>query len=95
MAKAAQEALAFTLAHEEAKHGIRVNVVVPGLSNTDLGQKVAKGSRVDDIHELNHRVALGRVTEPEDVAQAVRFLVSDAADQITGQRLVVDGGGFS
>jgi 3-oxoacyl-[acyl-carrier protein] reductase len=95
MAKAAQEALAFTLAREEAEHGIRVNVVVPGLTNTDLGQKVAKGSRVDDIHELNHRVALGRVTEPEDVADAVRFLVSNGADQITGQRLVVDGGGFS
>ena len=44
---------------------------------------------------MTSRVALGRVTEPDDVAQAVRFLVSDAADQITGQRLVVDGAGFS
>jgi NAD(P)-dependent dehydrogenase (short-subunit alcohol dehydrogenase family) len=94
MAKAAQESLAFTLAREEAKHGIRVNVVVPGLTNTDLGAKVAKGSGVDDIHELNHRFPLGRVTEPEDIAHAVRFLVSAGAEHITGQRLVVDGGGF-
>jgi 3-oxoacyl-[acyl-carrier protein] reductase len=95
MAKAAQESLAFTLAREEAEHGIRVNVVVPGLTNTDLGQKVAKGSGVDDIHELNHRFPLGRVTEPEDIAQAVRFLVSTGGEHITGQRLVIDGGGFS
>ena len=95
MAKAAQESLAFTLAREEAKHGIRVNVVVPGLTNTDLGQKVAKVSGVDDIHELNHRFPLGRVTEPEDIAHAVRFLVSAGAEHITGQRLVVDGGGFA
>ena len=94
MAKAAQEALAFTLAKEEAKHGIRVNVVVPGLSNTDLGRRIAKGMGLDDIHELNDRFPLGRVCEPEDVANAVRFLVSAGADIITGQRLVVDGGGL-
>ena len=95
MAKAAQEALAFTLAKEEATNGIRVNVVVPGLANTDLGRRIVKGGMgIDDIHDLNPRFPLGRVCEPEDVANAVRFLVSDAGDIITGQRLVVDGGGF-
>lgn len=94
MAKAAQESLAFTLAREEAEHGIRVNVVVPGLTNTDLGRRVAKGSGVDDLHDWDHRVPLGRITEPDDVAAAVRFLVSGEGAQITGQRLVVDGGGF-
>jgi 3-oxoacyl-[acyl-carrier protein] reductase len=94
MAKAAQEALAFTLAKEEAGHGIRVNVVVPGLSNTDLGRRLAKGMGVEDIHDLNPRFPLGRVCEPEDVADAVRFLVSARAEIMTGQRLVVDSGGF-
>ena len=95
MAKAAQESLAFTLAKEEARNGIRVNVVVPGLSNTPMGRRLVKGAmKVDDIHELNDRFALGRVVEPEDVANAVRFLVSPQAAHITGQRLAVDGGGF-
>ncbi len=96
MAKAAQEALAFTLAKEEAKSGIRVNVVVPGLSNTDMGRRLVKGAmKVDDIHDLDQRFALGRVVEPEDVANTVRFLVSDQASHITGQRIAVTGGGFS
>ena len=78
MAKAAQEALAFTLAKEEARSGIRVNVVVPGLANTDMGRRLVKAAmKVDDIHELNARFPLGRVCEPEDVADAVRFLVGD------------------
>ena len=94
MAKAAQEVLAYTLAKEEAEHGVRANIVVPGLTNTDLGARVAKGMGHDDIHELNPRVALGRVVEPEDVAAMVRFLVSDGASLVTGQRIVVDGGGL-
>jgi 3-oxoacyl-[acyl-carrier protein] reductase len=95
MAKAAQEALAFTLAKEEARSGIRVNVVVPGLSNTDMGRRLVKAAmKVDDIHDLDGRFPLGRVCEPEDVANAVGFLVGDGGSNITGQRLVVDGGGF-
>jgi 3-oxoacyl-[acyl-carrier protein] reductase len=96
MAKAAQESLAFTLAKEEARWGIRVNVVVPGLSNTDMGRRLVKAAmKVDEIHDLNDRFPLGRVCEPEDVANAVRFLVGDAGANITRQRLVVDGGGFA
>jgi 3-oxoacyl-[acyl-carrier protein] reductase len=96
MAKAAQEALAFTLAKEEARSGIRVNVVVPGLSNTDMGRRLVKAAmKVDDIHDLDGRFPLGRVCEPEDIANAVSFLVGDGGSNITGQRLVVDGGGFA
>ena len=96
MAKAAQEALAFTLAKEEARSGIRVNIVVPGLSNTDMGRRLVKAAmKVDEIHELNSRFPLGRVCEPEDIAHAVAFLVSTGGTNITGQRLVVDGGGFT
>src|SRR5579871_622564 len=94
MAKAAQEVLTLTLAKEEAANGVRANIVVPGLTNTDLGRRVAKGMGHDDIHDINPRVALGRVVEPEDVAAMVRFLVSEAASLVTGQRVVVDGGGL-
>jgi len=95
MAKAAVEALAATLAKEEAGNGIRVNVVGAGLTNTDMGRRLVRGAfGTSDIHDLSDRFPLGRVNEPEDVAGVVRFLLSDAGSQITGQRLAVDGGGF-
>lgn len=95
MAKSAQESLAYTLAQEEGRKGIRVNIVAAGLVNTDMGRKVAKAAAgAEDIHDLDGRFGLGRVNEPEDVAAAVRFLVSDVASQITGQRLAVDAGGM-
>jgi 3-oxoacyl-[acyl-carrier protein] reductase len=96
MAKAALEALAYSLANEEARHGIRVNVVAAGLMNTDMGRKVVKGVfGLDDVHAVDDRIALGRVAEPDDVAHAVRFLVSERGGLVTGQRIAVDGGGFS
>jgi 3-oxoacyl-[acyl-carrier protein] reductase len=95
MGKAALEALAYSLANEEAGNGIRVNVVAAGLMNTDMGRRLVKGVfGLADIHDLDPRVALGRVSEPEDVAQAVRFLVSERGALVTGQRIGVDGGGL-
>lgn len=94
MAKAALEALALTLAREERDHGIRVNIVAPGIVATDMGQRLARAvTGVDDIHRLDARAPFGRVCAPEDVAAVVRFLVSDAAAYLTGQKVVVDGGG--
>lgn len=95
MAKAAQEALAATLAKEEAGNGVRVNVVGAGLTNTDMGRRLVRGAfGVDDMGDLASRFPLGRANEPEDVAGVVRFLLSGAGAQITGQRFAVDGGGF-
>ena len=91
MAKAALEALALTLAHEEIANGIRVNIVAPGLVVTDMGSKLVKAKLgVDDITSLDAAQPLGRVTRPEDVADVVRFLASTA--MVTGQRIVVNGG---
>jgi len=93
MAKAALEALALTLAKEEVAHGVRVNIVAPGLVVTDMGAKLVRAKLgVDDITELDAAQPLGRVTRPADVAQVVRFVVSQGADMVTGQRIVVDGG---
>jgi NAD(P)-dependent dehydrogenase (short-subunit alcohol dehydrogenase family) len=95
MAKAAEEALALTLAKEERKHGIHVNIVAPGLVDTEMGRRLVKGAQgVDDIHTLDGRSAFGHVCTPEEVAAVVRFVVSDAASYVTGQRLGVDGGAF-
>jgi 3-oxoacyl-[acyl-carrier protein] reductase len=94
MAKAALEALALTLAKEEIAHGVRVNVVAPGLVVTDMGSKLVEATLgLADIAQLDERQPLGRVTRPRDVARVVRFLVSDEAAMVTGQRIVVDGGG--
>jgi NAD(P)-dependent dehydrogenase (short-subunit alcohol dehydrogenase family) len=93
MAKAALEALAFTLAHEEVANGVRVNVVAPGLVVTDMAAKLVHAKLgLNDASELDAQQPLGRVCRPEDVARVVRFLCSGDAEMITGQRIVVDGG---
>lgn len=93
MAKAALEALALTLAKEEARNGIRVNIVAPGLVVTDMGSRAVKAILgVEDISELDADQPFGRLTRPEDIAATIRFLVSSGAAQVTGQRIVVDGG---
>lgn len=94
MAKAALEALAFGLAKEEQRNGIRVNVVAPGLVETEMGRRLVKGAAgVEDIRTLDAASPFGRVCQPEDVANVVRFVVSDAAGYVSGQRIYVDGGG--
>lgn len=95
MAKAAEEALAMTLAKEEVRNRIRVNVVAPGLVDTEMGRRLVKATAgVEDIHALDGVMPLGRVCTPEDVAGVVRFLVSDAGSYVTGTRIRVDGGGM-
>lgn len=72
-----------------------MNVVAPGLVDTDMGRRLVKGaSGVEDIHALDRRSAFGHVCSPEEVAQVVRFVVSDEASYITGQRIGVDGGAW-
>ena len=94
MGKTAMEALAYTLAKEEREHGIRVNIVAPGLVDTDMGQRLIKAVQgVDDIRSLDQSMPFGRVCQPEDVANVVRFLVSDENSYLTGERLYCDGGG--
>ena len=94
MAKAALEALAMTLAKEERRHGIRVNVVAPGLVVTEMGRRLVKAAMgVDDIAALDAGAPFGRVCRPEDVADVVRFLCSERAGYVTGQVVAVDGGG--
>ena len=92
MGKAAMEALAATLAKEERDHGIHVNIVAPGLVETEMGRRLVKARGVDDIRQLDETMPFGRVCRPEDVAGVVRFLVSDAAGYVTGERIRVHGG---
>ncbi len=93
MAKAALEALAMTLAKEERRHGVHVNVVAPGLVVTEMGRRLVRAMGVDDISTMDANAAFGRVCRPEDVAGVVRFLCSEQAGYVTGQVIAVDGGG--
>ncbi len=94
MGKAAMESLALTLAKEEMPHGVRVNIVKPALTVTDMGERLAKAvTGVADIHELDKGFPFGRVPTPDDVAAAVVWFVSSANPYCSGQMLSIDGSG--
>jgi 3-oxoacyl-[acyl-carrier protein] reductase len=95
VAKAGLEALARTLAKEERRNNIHVNVVAPGLVETEMGRRLVKGAMgVEDITTLHSGSPFGHVCTPEEVADVVRFLVSDAGGYLTDQKLTIDGGSF-
>jgi 3-oxoacyl-[acyl-carrier protein] reductase len=91
--KAAVIVLTKNLALDLGGLGIRVNAVAPGLIRTEMGLqgKPAEEQRERLTYYEDHSV-LGRIGEPEEVAEAVLFLASDRASFITGQTLTVDGG---
>jgi len=92
MGKAAEEALALTLAKEELRNGIRVNIVAPGLVDTSMGQKLMKAvAGVDDLRALDASMPFGRVCQPEDVANVVAWVVGPGSSYVTGQKINVDG----
>ena len=78
------------LALEWAPAGIRVNAVAPTFVRTELTASTL--SRPEWAAELLSRIPIGRFGEPEDIAGAVAFLLSDAAAMITGHTLAIDGG---
>ena len=76
------------VALEVASRGITVNVVAPGLIDTDMTRAIAESARSDWASKIPVR----RLGTPDDVASAVCFLASDEASYITGQVLAVNGG---
>jgi len=83
-------AISFTksLARELGPMGIRVNAVAAGLIATDM----TAGLKQDQVERIVKSAALGRIGQPDEVADAIAFLASSKAAYITGQCLVVDGG---
>ena len=93
--KAGLLAMARTLAHEEAAHGIRVNAVCPGSTLTDFHIEKAKaaGKDVEQLRrERDETSLLGRWAAPEEIAWPILWLASDEASFITGATLMVDAG---
>jgi len=79
------------LAVEWAGRGIRVNAICPGYVRTDMVDQYIKSGALDE-QRIRHRVPMGRLGSPGEIANAVLFLASPLAAYVTGQVLVVDGG---
>ncbi|WP_037065244.1 SDR family NAD(P)-dependent oxidoreductase [Pseudonocardia acaciae] len=90
-AKAGVVALAKSISREFGQRGVRANCVAPGVTNTDMGRTVMEG-------EVGRRrmaeLPLGRFGEPEEVADCVVFLLSDASSLLIGQTLNPNSGGL-
>jgi 3-oxoacyl-[acyl-carrier protein] reductase len=80
--------MARSLARELGSRAVTVNCIAPGFIDTDMTRALAEEQR--DI--LQSQIPLGRLGSPDDVAAAVAFLASDAAQYITGETLHVNGG---
>jgi 3-oxoacyl-[acyl-carrier protein] reductase len=89
--KAGLIGMAKSLAREVASRGITVNVVAPGMIDTDMTRALA--AQTSD--SWASMIPLGRLGTPEDVANAVCFLASDEAAYITGQVIAVNGGMYT
>jgi len=97
VAKSALSALTRALAMDVAASQVRVNAVAPGYVDTELlrtSLSAANPGRPpeDILEDTVARHPLGRIAEPDDIAEAVLYLASDRARMITGQTLIVDAG---
>jgi acetoacetyl-CoA reductase/3-oxoacyl-[acyl-carrier protein] reductase len=88
--KAGLVGLAKSLARELGRFGVTVNVVAPGMVRTAMVQ----GLPAEVVERARSETVLGRLAEPEDVADVVAFLCSERARHVTGDVLRVDGGQY-
>ncbi len=88
--KAAVINMTRSFARECGPRGIRVNAVLPGLTETRFASALTQNEAV--LKQFLPAIPLGRVAQPQEIAPAVLYLVSDAASYVTGATLVVDGG---
>lgn len=85
--KGAVISLTKSAAKELAEKKIRVNAIAPGLTNTDM----MKQADPEKLQSRINNICMGRLAEPEDIAKACLFMVSDLSTYVSGQVLAVDG----
>lgn len=90
MTKAALIAMTKGMAKEYGNHGVRVNALLPGFTDTKLASALKKAPGIQDFMDEN--LAISRMAQPEEMVGAVLFMVSDQASYFTGQGMVVDAG---
>lgn len=90
MSKAAILSMTETLAVEVAGIGVRVNAIAPGLVETRFASSIVQNPTLRE--HVVRRTPLGRYGQPDEIAGAAVYLLSDAASFVTGHALVVDGG---
>jgi NAD(P)-dependent dehydrogenase (short-subunit alcohol dehydrogenase family) len=91
--KGAVDAITRSLAAEWGSKGVRVNAVRPAMTRSDMSAVIFADPEI--VKSLSAQYALGRLGEPEDIAQAVLFFATAASSFVTGQTLSVDGGWIS
>ncbi len=89
-AKAGLHGLTMTLAQEGARKGVTVNTVSPGYINTSMMQAIPE----DILKSIIAQIPIGRLGEPQEIAQLVAFIASDAAAFMTGANVDMNGGQF-
>ncbi len=88
--KAGLEMMTKTMALEFARKNIRANLVAPGAIDTDMNRNLKQDKK--ELGKVIKQIPLGRIGNPEEVANVVEFLASDKASYITGTTVFVDGG---
>ncbi|HZA08289.1 MAG TPA: 3-oxoacyl-ACP reductase FabG [Nitrososphaeraceae archaeon] len=88
--KAGIEMMTKTMALELAKKNIRANLVAPGAIQTDMNRELKENK--DALESVLKQIPIGRIGNPEEVANVVEFLASDKASYVTGTTFYVDGG---
>jgi len=89
-AKAALSMFTKTVAQEVATQGVRVLAIAPGAIRTPINADV--WGNPNSLRDLNQKIAMNRLGEPDEIGRVAAFLVSDLASYITGTTLAVDGG---